>query len=162
MNKRPYFTKTHMILEILSWVICLAALIIAIVGAMTIDGEIATHFDMHGNPDSYGTAKSLITLPVVMMIIGLGTLSFVGHFMDPSTWNMPFKVNPMRKYVVYKDMLNMTYILALLISLITLYLTLTMFFQNTSSMFVVMILFIVLISADIVVWCVLASRHNKM
>ena len=81
-----------MILEILSWVLMLASLLIAIIGSVTLKGPIAIHFDGKGNPNGYGSPASMLLLPIIMMVTN-GTVSLIGHFLDPSAWNMPFKVN---------------------------------------------------------------------
>ncbi len=50
MNK-PYMTKRHLVLEILSYVLLLVCFIIAIIGMATLPDEIPTHFTMSGEID---------------------------------------------------------------------------------------------------------------
>ena len=160
-NKRPYYTKLHRILEITSWAICIAALAIAIIGIVTIDGEIPTHFDIRGNADAYGSPKSLLTTPLTIMIIGLGTITFVGHFMDPSTWNMPFKVNDDRKHLVYKDLMTMIFVLELIVAVACLYLTLVMYTGASGSMMFFTILGVIAVLFNIVYFSAMAKKHNN-
>ena len=54
MNK-PYMTKRHLVLEILSYVLLLVCFIIAIVGMATLPDEIPTHFTMSGEIDGCRT-----------------------------------------------------------------------------------------------------------
>lgn len=54
MNK-PYITKKHLVLEILSYVLLLVCFIIAIVGMATLPDEIPTHFTMSGKIDGCRT-----------------------------------------------------------------------------------------------------------
>lgn len=58
MNK-PYMTKRHLVLEILSYVLLLVCFIIAIVGMATLPDEIPTHFTMSGEIDGYGSPGTL-------------------------------------------------------------------------------------------------------
>ena len=53
MNK-PYMTKRHLVLEILSYVLLLVCFIIAIVGMATVPDEIPTQFTMSGEMDGDG------------------------------------------------------------------------------------------------------------
>ena len=90
MKNRNYYTRFHMILEILSWVLMLASLLIAIIGSVTLKGPIAIHFDGKGNPNGYGSPASMLLLPIIMMVTN-GTVSLIGHFLDPSAFVRHFQ-----------------------------------------------------------------------
>lgn len=161
MKNRDYITRLHLILEILAWVLLLVSLIIAVVGAVTMEGPIPIHFDGKGNPNSYGSPASLLLLPAIV-IIALGSVSFIAHFLDPSVWNMPFKVNPLRKGIVYRDMMSMIFIMELLIAGLALFITMSIFFQRTGSVGWVTGIFVGVLFLDIIVWSAIAYRHNRM
>lgn len=160
-DNRPYYTKLHRTLEILAWAMCIASLVIGIIGIVTIDGEIPTHFDIHGNADSYGSPKSLLTVPLTLIIIGMGTITFVGHHMDPSTWNLPFKLNPERKQLVYRDLLSMIFFMEVIIAATCLYLTMVMYTGASGSMMFFTILGIAAVTVDIVYFCLRVKKDNN-
>ena len=64
---KPYITKKHCVIEILSYVCLVASIIIAIVGMAILPDEIATHFDGAGNIDGYGSPGVLLMLPLIML-----------------------------------------------------------------------------------------------
>ena len=92
MNK-PYMTKRHLVLEILSYVLLLVCFIIAIVGMATLPDEIPTHFTMSGEIDGYGSPGTLLILPIIMLICN-GMTSLIMHVMPPTMWNTPSKLKP--------------------------------------------------------------------
>lgn len=161
MKNRNYYTRFHMILEIFSWVLMLASLLIAIIGSVTMEGPIAIHFDGKGNPNGYGSPASMLLLPIIMMVTN-GSVSLIGHFMDPSTWNMPFKVNYLRRNIVYRDMMSMLFMIELELAVFVLGFTLMTFFQKMKGVGLFSTLFAVALLGTIIVWCVVAYRHNKI
>ena len=161
VKNRNYYTRFHMILEILSWVLMLASLLIAIIGSVTLKGPIAIHFDGKGNPNGYGSPASMLLLPIIMMVTN-GTVSLIGHFLDPSAWNMPFKVNYLRRNIVYRDMMSMLFMMELELAIFVLGFTLMTFFQKMHGAGLFSILFAVVLFGTIIVWCVIAYRHNKI
>lgn len=161
VKNRNYYTRFHMIMEILSWIFLLAALILAVVGCFTLEGPVPIHYDGRGNPDGYGSPASLLLMPIVMMFAS-GGVSAVGHFLDPSAWNMPFKVNYLRRHIVYRDMMSMLFMMELELAIFTLAFTLMSYFQNMHGIGLISVLFVVALMGTIVFWSVIAYRHNKM
>ena len=105
MNK-PYMTKRHLVLEILSYVLLLVCFIIAIVGMATLPDEIPTHFTMSGEIDGYGSPGTLLILPIIMLICN-GMTSLIMHVMPPTMWNTPSKLKPQNAVRALQDMISM-------------------------------------------------------
>ena len=81
------------------------------------------------------------------------------HHFNPGVWKLPFNVNPDRLDLVYTDITYLILILELLISIICLWMTVAGFRQgNVGIGFPIFAA--VSISLDIIVWTVLAVRHN--
>lgn len=104
MNK-PYMTKRHLVLEILSYVLLLVCFIIAIVGMATLPDEIPTHFTMSGEIDGYGSPGTLLILPIIMLICN-GMTSLIMHVMPPTMWNTPSKLKPQNAVRALQDMIS--------------------------------------------------------
>lgn len=117
MNK-PYMTKRHLVLEILSYVLLLVCFIIAIVGMATLPDEIPTHFTMSGEIDGYGSPGTLLILPIIMLICN-GMTSLIMHVMPPTMWNTPSKLKPQNAVRALQDMISMIAWMELEISVFT-------------------------------------------
>ena len=183
MKNRNYYTRFHMILEILSWVLMLASLMIAIIGSLTLEGPIATHYDGRGNPDGYGSPATMLLMPIIMIVTN-GIVSLIGHFLDPSAWNMPFKVNYLKRLIghfldpsawnmpfkvnylkrniVYRDMMSMLFMMELELAVFAFVFTMMEFLQNMHGIGLFGILFTVVLLGTILFWSVVAYRHNKI
>ena len=162
MKNQAYYTKVHMVFEILSFVMIVAALVVAAVGVITIDGDVPTHYDFKGNPDGYGSPATLLLMPIVMLLFGQLPISGIVHFLDASDWNMPFRVKPARQIRVYRDMMTMVILLELILAAITLFITVASFCQTMTGVGLATTLFIVLLALDIIVSLILAARHNRI
>ena len=161
VKNRNYYTRFHMILEILSWVLMLASLLIAIIGSLTLEGPIPIHYDGRGNPDGYGSPATMLLMPIIMIVTN-GIVSLIGHFLDPSAWNMPFKVNYLKRSIVYRDMMSMLFMMELELAVFAFVFTLMTFLQTMHGIGLFGILFTVVLLGTILFWSVVAYRHNKI
>ena len=55
---KSYITKKHIIIEIISYVLMWASIVIGIIWSAKLPKEVATHFDAAGNADEYGSPYS--------------------------------------------------------------------------------------------------------
>ena len=159
-RRKNYINRTHILIEIAALVIWLASMILAAVGAVTLDGDVPTHFSNKGVADAFGAPSSLLITPVVLMVV-LGPMSLVCHHFTPSLWKMPFNIKPERLDLVYTDITYLILILELIISIICLWMTVAGFRQgNVGIGFPIFTA--VSIALDLIVWIAIAVRHNRM
>lgn len=157
MNK-PYMTKRHLVLEILSYVLLLVCFIIAIVGMATLPDEIPTHFTMSGEIDGYGSPGTLLILPIIMLICN-GMTSLIMHVMPPTMWNTPSKLKPHNAVRALQDMISMIAWMELEISVFTLFLTISIYRGKDAGSSI--ILFVGALTVTIIYYIVAFQKHNK-
>lgn len=157
MNK-PYMTKRHLVLEILSYVLLLVCFIIAIVGMATLPDEIPTHFTMSGEIDGYGSPGTLLILPIIMLICN-GMTSLLMHVMPPTMWNTPSKLKPQNAVRALQDMISMIAWMELEISVFTLFLTISIYRGKDAGSSI--ILFVGALTVTIIYYIVAFQKHNK-
>lgn len=157
MNK-PYIKKSHLIVEIVSYVLILAAIIFGIIMTCTIEGEVPTHWDMSGNVDGYGSPASMLILPIIMLFTNL-LVSACIHIMPAKSWNMPCKPKPGRELIIFSDMVWMMVWMEFAIALFTLIMTIG-FFKFVICMIATVAL-TVGIFAILIAGIVIAVKHNK-
>lgn len=157
MNK-PYMTKRHLVLEILSYVLLLVCFIIAIVGMATLPDEIPTHFTMSGEIDGYGSPGTLLILPIIMLICN-GMTSLIMHVMPPTMWNTPSKLKPQNAVRALQDMISMIAWMELEISVFTLFLTISIYRGKDAGSSI--ILFVGALTVTIIYYIVAFQKHNK-
>ncbi|MBP5272849.1 MAG: DUF1648 domain-containing protein, partial [Clostridia bacterium] len=58
-----YFRPYHWVLEGLSILLALAALVAAIAGRSSMPEQVPTHWDFHGNPNGWGSPNSFLLFP---------------------------------------------------------------------------------------------------
>ena len=160
MKRRLYITKAHTVLEILSYVFIVASFALAIYGINTLPDEIPTHFDFQGNIDGYGSPGSLLLLPIIMLIT-LGTVSLITHFVSPQFYNMPFKIKPGRELIIYKDVVWMMVGIEFMISLFTLAAVWSQFISSGTIIMIASIGLCVGIFALIIGVLIVMFRHNR-
>ncbi len=127
IKNRQYLRPYHFAVCVISVVMQLASIFYILAYNAKHQGEtIATHFDMLGNPDNYGSPLSLIVLPIIMLS---GVLLMVGIllFCPVEKANYPMKINPQSAHLVYRDFVLLVSIDQLLFSIFTLYFSLTYF-----------------------------------
>jgi hypothetical protein len=81
-------TKLDRIIEWAGWVLVLTSWILTLKSYQHLPETIATHFDMNGQPDDYGSKKNLFILPTIGMLLyaGLFILSRKPHLFNfPTT-----------------------------------------------------------------------------
>lgn len=159
MNK-PYMTKRHLVLEILSYVLLLVCFIIAIVGMATLPDEIPTHFTMSGEIDGYGSPGTLLILPIIMLICN-GMTSLIMHVMPPTMWNTPSKLKPQNAVRALQDMISMIAWMELEISAFTLFSTISIY-RGKDAGWASIILFVGALTVTIVYYIVAFQKHNNM
>ena len=158
MNK-PYITKKHLVLEILSYVLLLVCFIIAIVGMATLPDEIPTHFTMSGEIDGYGSPGTLLMLPIIMLICN-GMTSLIMHVMPPTMWNTPSKLKPQNAVRALQDMISMIAWMELEISVFTLFSTISIY-RGKDAGWASIILFVGALTVTIIYYIVAFQKHNK-
>ena len=131
MENRMYFRTSHRIAEIIAYVVTVLSVILAVVFAATTEGEIATHFNLAGEADKYGSPWSAIVLPIIMLLSNLMMLVIM-RFVPISSWNMPAKVTDANRPYVYGDTIWVVVITMLMMAFISLFSVIGMFFFRES------------------------------
>lgn len=158
---KEYRTRLHVVLEIATWLILLATLLIAVYGIRTLPETIATHYNAAGEVDGYGSPATLLILPMIM-ILPLGIISLVIHFVQPEFWNTPFEVKEENAAVVYRDMTTMMHLVQVEIAVFMLYTQIKSFLQDGTGVLVATVLWMAVLFATIIIMAVRAWRHNRM
>ena len=157
---KSYITKKHIIVEIISYVLMCASIVIGIIWSAKLPKEVATHFDAAGNADGYGSPYSFLFLPIIMLIT-CGISSLVLHFMPPDLWSMPVKVKPEHAVRVYRDVVWMMVGMEFCFGVFTLYSTITAYMQKMHGMLAATFIFMAVLFG-IIIWCIVACvRHNR-
>lgn len=159
MNK-IYFTRGHKVIEIISYMLLAISFILAIIGQTTLPDQIPVHYDVTGKVTEYGSPATLFLLPGIMLFSDL-SISFVVHFVSTDFWSMPFKVKEERKIIVYRDIISMMLWMELEIAAFTLVFTIMSYIQKMGRALALTILLMILFAVTIIVFCILAAKHNK-
>lgn len=155
-----YIKKSHKIIEIVSYVILWASIIIAIIGAVTLPDKIATHYNGAGEVDGYGSPATLLFLPIIMLVCNL-SCSLILHLLPPDKWNTPSKVKPGRELAVFSVMSCMMVWMEAEISLFTLYATIISYRELGSLIMPGVAVFMVVIFATIIYGIVGFYKQNS-
>ncbi len=157
---KSYITKKHIIVEIVSYVLMWASIVIGIIWSAKLPKEVATHFDAAGNADGYGSPYSFLFLPIIMLVC-CGISSLVLHFMPPNLWSMPVKVKPEHAVRVYRDVVWMMVWMEFIFGVFTLYCTITAYMQKMDGMLAATFIFMAVLFG-IIIWSIVACvRHNR-
>lgn len=157
---KSYITKKHIIVEIISYVLMWASIVIGIIWSAKLPKEIATHFDAAGNADGYGSPYSFLFLPIIMLVC-CGISSLILHFMPADLWNMPVKVKPEHAVRVYRDVVWMMVGMEFIFGVFTLYCTITSYMQKMQGMLAATFIFMAILFG-IIIWSIVACvRHNR-
>ncbi len=157
---KPYIKKSHKIIEIVSYVILWASIIIAIIGAVTLPDKIATHYNGAGEVDGYGSPASLLLLPIIMLVCNL-SCSLILHFLPSNMWNTPSKVKPGRELATFSVMSCMMVLIEIEASLFTLYSTILCYKELGSMLNPGIAVFMVALFATIIYGIVGFYKQNK-
>ena len=104
------YTKTQLMIEALTFVILLSLFAYVITNWDMIPEQIPSHFNFHGQIDSWSN-KNMILFPVLVCLF-LYLLLTVAYFY-PSMWNMPVKVTEENRARAYHYTRNMITVLKL-------------------------------------------------
>lgn len=157
---KPYIKKSHKIIEIVSYVILWASIIIAIIGAVTLPDKIATHYNGAGEVDGYGSPASLLLLPIIMLVCNL-SCSLILHFLPSNMWNTPSKVKPGRELATFSVMSCMMVLIEIEASLFTLFSTILCYKELGSLLNPGIAVFMVALFATIIYGIVGFYKQNK-
>ncbi len=158
--KTEYRTRLHWVLEIGAWLMVPICLLIAVYGIYALPERIATHFSLHGIPDGYGSSKTLLLIPI-LMVPCLGIISLVAHVVNPSYWNIPFVVKEERKACVYADILTMLHAVELEFAVFMLYMQMILYHQRGTGIVLASAILTIALAATILGLCLRAYRHNR-
>lgn len=115
------YTKTQLMIEALTLVILLSLFAYVITNWNMIPEQIPSHFNFHGQIDSWSN-KNMIFFPVLVCLF-LYLLLTVAYFY-PSMWNMPVKITKENRVRAYHYTRNMITILKLELVSVFAYITL--------------------------------------
>lgn len=159
--KKMYPSNLHRFVEFSAFIVLIISFFIAVYGMNTLPDNIAIHFDIHGNPDGYGSPKTLI-LTSILMCIPMGIMSICAHFVDVECMNLTFKLSKINKAEVRKSVQLMMYLLELEFSVFGLFITLKSYNQSGSGIFSAVFVLIVIMTATIVWGMKDSKRKNGM
>ena len=158
MKNKAVLTKKHTIIEIVSFAIMLAALIIGIIVCAS-GKEIPIHFDIEGNVTEYGSGGSVLILPIIMLLTNV-IMCLILRCLPFSCWNMPVKVKPEREVIVYGCVGYMLVVMELLFSLFTLFSSIFMLSGNEAAMNISAILLVISVFVDIILGIIFTIKKN--
>jgi len=160
MNK-IYIKKFHIILEILSLVLALAALLVAIVFAAIEDGPVPTHYSFDGKPDAWGSAWGGVILPVIMLLSTAG-MSAVIHLTSPDAWNLGIRnIRPSRRTLIISDACTMMAMIEFGMAAFSLAFTLISAFGDGKGLLALTGGLMLMLFVPVVWFFVAANKHNK-
>ncbi|MCM1056928.1 MAG: hypothetical protein NC517_04900 [Firmicutes bacterium] len=159
MNKKLILTKAILAMEILAFVFCLGAFIVA-AAACAAHEQIPAKYDRTGNVIRYDSPGVLFLLPAVMLFTNV-LFSLIVHFVRTESWNLPFTLRPGREPVVYRDTARMLIIMELLFGVTSFLGTLFSYLGSRRPINFLNGFLVLGMGADIIVSMVLAARHNK-
>lgn len=108
MKRKPYITEGHLLLERIGYLLLLGAFAVCAEKAITTGGKIATHFDIHGTPDGYGSPLVMLILPLTMLAVNV-LISVLIRKLPPEKMNMPFEMKPENADAVMTEVSGMLF-----------------------------------------------------
>lgn len=102
------YTKLHITLEIISFLLILAMFIYLLIVWKDIPDTIPMHYNIRGEIDRYANKNSIFFLPVVSLILYV-LLTVVAFF--PSIWNIPVTITQENRERVYRCIKSMLLLL---------------------------------------------------
>ena len=158
---RPYIKKLHIILEILSIALALAAFLTALVFALTEEGPVPTHYGFDGKPDAWGSAWGGVILPVIMLLSTIG-MSAVIHFVSPDSWNLGIKnIRPSRRNLILSDACTMMALIEMALAAFSLAFVLISVYGGGKGLMALTGIMMVLMFAPVVWFFIAANKHNR-
>lgn len=157
---KKYGTRLHKMMEIFSWVILLISFLIAIYGIFVLPDTIATHYNMRGEVDGYGSPAILLLMPILMGIC-LMIMSLCVHLVNPENWSTLVEVRRRNREMVYRDSLTMMLLVELELSGMTLFIQILSYRQSMKGLGVGLVIFISAITLTIILLSVRTWKKNK-
>ena len=157
---KEYGSRLHRILEILSWIILGLSFLVAVYGMFTLPDVIATHYNVRGEVDDYGSPATLFMTPVCMGICLL-IVSLCMHFVNPRNWNTVTEVRRRNRKAVYRDLLTMMVLTELEVSVFTFYLQILFSLETVKGLWIGMLIFCGLIALTVILLSVKMYKDNK-
>lgn len=105
------YTRFHKILEILSLLFLLAALVIFFLNWPNLPDRVPVHFNIKGVPDRIGSRMELLIIPGVGILIYL--LNSLPRIIPCRFWNVPCKITDANRSFVYSATFTLTQIIKL-------------------------------------------------
>lgn len=159
-NNRDYMRPYHWVLEGLSIVLGIAAIVAALVGRSKLPDQVPTHWDFQGNPNGYGSPSTFVLFPVIMLLVIL-TTSLILHFVDIEHWNMPFQVKTGRKVPVARALMTSLFGMNVELGAFSLWFTLRTVSQAMTGTVAAMVLFVAALSLTLLLGIGIAAMRNK-
>lgn len=85
--KKTNIKLKHIVMEIVGYVFVFISFMIAVVGNVLIDGEIAIGFDENGIPEEYGSPANLFVVPCILLFLPV-TMSIIMHIVPDRYYNV--------------------------------------------------------------------------
>lgn len=124
-------TRANLLLEVLGWASIVVLWAITIFFYSGLPDKIPTHYNLSGEPDSFGTKKTIIALPIIATVLFL-FISMLNKY--PHIFNYPVKITEKNALAQYQNTLMMTRYLKLGITILfTLIVIETIRFTNLES-----------------------------
>lgn len=129
-----YFRRYHYVIEILTAVLMLAALVTAIVGIVKFPDGIPCKFDDYGNPTDMTSPVLMLILWLIMLFTNMMSMLFV-NLMPPEAANVPFRFSEKNAPQMYADTITLALLVGLIISLwLVLFILFTLLGSDTGQM----------------------------
>ena len=101
MKNSEWLPRDARIAEALAWICVIASLVITVVRIPQMPDTVPAHFDINGIPDGWGSPKSLLALPIIILIVN-AAISLIVRKVDPKYWNRPGTLQPGDEEAWYK------------------------------------------------------------
>lgn len=109
---KPELTNTDQFLEVLSIITLVGLWALVIYGFSILPETIPVHFDLKGQPDSYGSNASILFLPILSTLLYVG-LTIINRY--PHIFNYPVKITPENALRQYTNATKMIRVLKLIV-----------------------------------------------
>ncbi len=96
-------TKKQLIFELVSYIICIAALALAIVFVIQNPQEVPVNYDFDGEVTKYGSSKTILFLPITMLVMCI-FMSLIIHLLPVQYMNVGVNIKPGREFLIYRDL----------------------------------------------------------
>lgn len=157
MNK-PYITKKHVIVEIISYVILFVSIGIAVFFVATHDGDVVARIGADG-PETE-SKFNVLAMPLIMFACNV-LVSVIAHFFPTRLWSMPFTPKPGRELIVFIDCISMMMLVHIEMSIFTLLATICMMTGKIGYLVGFSIYLTIALIVTIIIYMSKMYKHNK-